>query len=279
MDSRRTESRFGSGMGEIPMPLPEAQPPAPKPAPVHVQHLRSVERSATQTQSFAAIPSADSSRNPVDSPPIPAPAAYGFQQPAAKGVGFLTLAIGLIATAAASTWLAGRLASNEINKVAATYVDQKALGEANAAFLEFQGKTRTHITVLEEQVRKLSERLAATQSAAESLKVAAVAPPTKAMASKMAASAKAEETLAKNKAAKKAQVAKASKAALAKASAARLKKKKAEKAAARPSQSEISDLGLGADNSATAASYSDPMPSVPQPPGLDNHDLPPPPAD
>lgn len=290
VEARQMDSRYMGGVAERPMSLPEAQPPMAKPAPVHVQHIPMAERSATQTQSFQAMSSLSSPANPANaaneifgatsagaSSPASAP-SFNFSQPANKGIGFLTFAVGLVVAVGASTWLAGRLASNEIHRAQKSFVDQKALTDANAAFLDFQGKTKTHITALEEEVKKLSDQLATSKAAAESLKVAAAAPPAKGAAVK-GAPAKAEEGTAKTKAGKKAQIAKASKTAalLAKATATPHKKKKASAHGA--PKTEYYDSTPSDENSASAssaASAPDAAPSVPQAPGLDNQDLPPP---
>jgi hypothetical protein len=285
-ENRSTESRYGSGIPERPMPLPEAQPPMAKPAPVHVQHVSVSERSPTQTHSFSAAATANQPEPYASPAAAPAP-MYGFQQPATKGVGFLTFAVGLIAAVGFSTWLAGRLASNEIHKAEKNFVAQKALTDANTAFTDFQGKTKTHIATLEDQVKKLTDQLATSQAATDSLKVATATPAGKAGAvAKTGAAAKAvppvapkaEDATAKTKGGKKAPLAKAPKptSAMAKAAAHALKKKKA--MSGRNSSKEGSDASSD-EGGATAASYSDPAPSVPQPPGLDNQDLPPPPSE
>ncbi len=174
-----------------------------------------------------------------------------------------------------STWLAGRLASNEIHQVQKSFVDQKALTDANAAFLDFQGKTKTHIAALEEEIKKLSDQLAISK-AADSLKVAAT-PPAKGAPAKTSAP-KAEEAIAKTKSGKKGRVAKAAKASaqLAKNTASRMKKKKASASAHSAAKSESYSSTPSEENPADASPAPDAAPSVPQAPGLDNQDLPPP---
>ncbi|MDB5050729.1 MAG: hypothetical protein JWO30_3800 [Fibrobacteres bacterium] len=265
-DRSGMDSRFSGGMSERSMQIPEPQPPTPKAPPVQVQH----------------IPMAEPVYNPSGRggiPPQPEPAMngntpiYGLTQPPSKGgIGFLTFALGLVVAVAVATWLSGRLAGNEVNKAAKNFVDKKALTEATASFTEFQEKTKTHVTALEAEVKKLTDQLASSKAAAESLqtKVATAKPE----------AAKPEET-AKGKAGKKAPaaVAKAKPAAsatnaIAKAAARGAAKKR--KSAAAKAPRETSEYSSSSSSSESSGS-SESSPSVPEPPGLE--ELPPPPSE
>jgi hypothetical protein len=266
-DRHLLETRSFAGFtDQRPIQAPDPQPPQPKP--VQVQHIPAAE------PSYGV-----GSRNTI--PPQPEPALggnaplYGLPQPAKGGIGFLTLALGLIASVAVSVWLSGRLAGNAVNRASREFVDKKALTEATKSFNEFQEKTKTHVTALEQEVKKLNEALASSKAAAESLKaVAAAAKPEPAPAPAK------KETAAKGKAAKKAATAKAKasrassgSSAIAKAAArgaAMRKKAQATKVSSR-------DSDYGSPSSDYGSSVSDPSPGVPEPPGLE--ELPPPPAE
>lgn len=246
------DSRFLGGM-----PAPEPQPPMPKAVapqvqPVPVQHMAEPPyggRESSVRNAFPEIPS---------QPEAPAfnPNAFGLA-PAKSGVGILTLAVGLVAAVALSTFLAGRMVSKEMGKLSTGFVDRKALEAAKAELAAFDEKTKTHVQSLEADLKKLTAELAASKAAADSMKVAAA----------KAEPAKAEP---KGKAAKKPAVAKSKSgsSALAKAAArgAAMRKKARLAAAAQ----EDSDYG-------SESSRSESSRGVPEPPGLE--DLPPPPSE
>jgi hypothetical protein len=245
------ESRF-TGIPERIMQVPEPQPPAPKP--VQVQHIPMAE------PAFSGATSRD------NFPPQPAPQMagampmYGLSQP--KGVGAFTLLMGLAVAVGLSVFLGYRLTSKEITKASKNFVDTKALTEATAGFKVFQEKTKAHVLALEADIKKLNAELASSKAAAESLKTVAAAKPV--------------EEPAKGKAKKSLPVAKAkakssSTSAIAKA-AARGAAKKRKASAAGYSARETSEY-----TSSSESSYSDPAPSVPEPPGLE--DLPSAPAE
>lgn len=238
------ENRFGGGTFERPAPALDPQPPMPKQPPVHVQHIPMSE----------AAPSAPA-YDPALSPSVASP-LYGLSQPAPKSVGMVTFALGLIVAVAVSSWLGGRMAAKEIKKSSLTFVDKKTLLEATTAFNAFQETTKSQVAGLEAEIKKLKTDLVASKAAMDSL--ATTASP---------AASKAE--LAKAKTAKKATTAKTKAASKA---AARVAAKKKKSQAARASRSESSD-----SPSEMSSSYSDPLPSVPEAPGLDDQDLPPPP--
>ena len=259
MDNRyREDSRFGSGPHERTMQAPDAHPPAPKAPPVHVSHI-------------PMAPVAEPVHQPREIPPQPEPAfngsapLYPLSQPASRGIGILTFAAGLVLAVAVSTWLGGRMAAKEIKKSSTTFVDKKALSEATAAFNDFQEKTKTHVTALEAEVKKLTAQLA-TKAAAESLQTTAAAEESgdpKGKAGKKTAAAKAKPApVAKAKASKSAS------SSVAKAAARGAAKRKA--AMARSSASDYSSSESGSSESSAS-------PSVPEPPGLE--ELPPPPSE
>jgi hypothetical protein len=287
-DRHLLETRSFAGFtDQRPIQVPDPQPPQPKavpvqPAPVQVQHIQAAEPSYMV-----------GSRNTP--PPQPEPSfngnapMYGLPQPAKGGIGFLTLALGLVASVAVSVWLSGRLAGNAVNRAARDFVDKKALTEATKSFNDFQDKTKAHVTALEEEVKKLKEALASSKAATDSLKtVAAAAKPEPAPAPAPAKSAdKGKTAAAKAEPAAKAKPAKKTAAAKAKASSASANTSAIAKAAARgaamrkKSQASKGSSGDGSDYSSSSSDYSssasDPSPSVPEPPGLE--ELPPPPAD
>jgi hypothetical protein len=249
------DSRFLGGMTERSMSAPEPQPPMAKVAPVH--HIG--EPSYAPSRGFDS-----SARNPVtEAPSLPEvppfnPNAFGLA-PARHGVGIFTLAAGLVAAVALSTFLATRLVSKEVQKASAGFVDRKTLEAAKAELAQFDEKTKAHVQALENDLKRMSAELALSKATAESLKVAAAKPEP----------AKAE---AKGKA-KKAVVAKAKSGsgmtAMAKAAArgAAMRKKAKLAAASRDSESDaVAESG-----------YSESSRGVPEPPGLE--DLPPPPSE
>lgn len=255
------ESRFVGSASERPFQVPEPPPPAAKMAPVQVQHIAAEEPAYHQGHHSATPPQPESALN--GNGPL-----YGFQQAAPKsGIGFLTLALGLVAAVAVSTWLSGRLAGNAVNQAARNFVDKKALTDATKSFADFQEKTKLHVTALEAEVKKLTDQLASAK-AADSLKTLAAAKPE---------ASKAEEA-PKGKAARKAALAKAkatssaSSSAMAKA-AARGAAKRKKAMAAKSSAKEGSDLS----SSTADPGPSESSPNVPNPPGLE--ELPPPPAE
>jgi septal ring factor EnvC (AmiA/AmiB activator) len=210
---------------------------------------------------------------------------YGLA-PAPRGVGFLTLLAGLVAAVGLSAYISTRLIAKEFKKASASFVDKKALADATAGQTDFQDKTKTHVTALEAEIKKLTDELAASKAAVESSKVAAASAPAAAKeaatAAKSAKGAKSAETKAaeaKTAKGKKSLAAAKSKSssltAMSKAAArgAALRKK-----SARAAPPESGDETGGISESAASASSSDSeSPSVPNPPGLD--DLPPPPAE
>jgi hypothetical protein len=248
-DRMGQDSRF-SGLSDQKYQIPDPASAASQAAAVQVQHIPMAEP-AYHPLSHNGIP-------PTDPAPRADAALYGLPQAPKGGVGFLALALGLVAAVAISTWLSGRLAGNAVNRAARDFVDKKTLTETTKSFAEFQDKTKTHITALEAEIKKLTEQLAA--KAPDSLPAGAGA-------------AKAEEApTPKGKAAKKAAVAKskAASTALSKA-AARGAAKKRKATAAKPAPREESFPA------AEESGPSESSPSVPNPPGLE--ELPPPPAE
>jgi hypothetical protein len=292
MDVRYQNGAPERGSQERMMQAPEPQPPMPKQPPVQVQHIPMAEP-VYQAPSRSEIP------------PQPAPMMmggapmYGLSQPA-KGVGFFTLLLGLAAAVGVSTFLA----TKQVQKASKNFVDRKALTDATASFTDFQEKTKTHVTALETEVKRLTDELALSKASAESLKVAATAKPeagkpgaAKADAGKTAAAAakaekaekaetaKAEPVAAKGKAAAKkalpvAKAVKPASNAIAKAAARGAAKRK--KSMGSHSSSDADSYSSGSSesgSSSSSSSSSEPTPSVPDAPGLENQDLPPPPAE
>jgi len=149
------ELRGISGEKPDPMPItrPEAEPEAvagPSPS------------AETPAERPAEIPS---SENPAY------PTAPLFQAPVAKGVGYLTFAVGLVLAVALSAWLGSMFAGREIQKASKTLVHRKAFVEAHDAFLDFEGKTKAQMAAMEEQLIKLTEQVTTMQAFADSLKV------------------------------------------------------------------------------------------------------------
>ncbi len=256
-------SKFATGSMRA-MGQPEVRTSDSNSGPVPVQHIPTVERAASQTRSFPSMFPTDriphlGSEAPATTPPT---TTFSFPQPATKGVSFLTLVIGLIATAGLSVWLASRLTKNEIHRASGTFVSQQSLTDANAASIEFQKKTKSHITALEDQVKKLNEQLATSQAAAESLKVMAAAPPPK-----VEKISKAEAAKVKAKAGKKNQLAKSAKASALVTKASTTRKKKA----APVTKSEGSEYGSSVENTSP--------PNTPEPPRSEEQDLPPLPSE
>jgi hypothetical protein len=254
MDRFGKDSRF-TGAADQHYQIPEPQPPAPKTPAVQVQHIPMAEP-AFNPASHNGIP-------PMEPAPNADAGMYGFPQAPKSGVGFLALALGLVAAVAISTWLSGRLAGNAVNRAARDFVDKKTLTEATKSFAEFQDKTKTHITALEAEVKKLSDQLA-SKTAPDSLKMAASAKPEPAKVE--------EPATPKGKAAKKAALAKtkAASSALAKAAARGAAKKRKVMASKSAAKEESSPA-------AAETGSSESSPSVPNPPGLE--ELPPPPAE
>ncbi len=288
MDTRPIEPRQAAVVPERSAPIPSMRAEAPKPGPVPVQHLPVSEPSTGQ------IPSFQNSTPAFQSAPMFA------TQPAAKGVGMVTFIAGLAVAVVFSTWMAGRMASREVQKASRNFVEQKALSDANAAMADFQAKTKAHVTSLEDQIKKISDQLAAAKSAADSMKVAAAPTPTptptpakvKGKASK-AEVAKAEEPAPKAKAGKaktkvkpsrKTMAAKPARDPVALARAAALRKRAASQPAAHsetqtetpPPAAPSDDAASSTPSSAATSAAAEPAPSVPEPPGA-NPDLPPPP--
>jgi hypothetical protein len=285
-DRHLLETRSFAGFtDQRPIQAPDPQPPQPKavpvqPAPVQVQHIQAPEPTYMVGSRNAPPPQPE----PTFSGNAP---LYGLPQPAKGGIGFLTLALGLVASVAVSVWLSGRLAGNAVNRAARDFVDKKALTEATKSFADFQDKTKAHVTALEEEVKKLNEALASSKAAAESLKtVAATAKPEPAPAPAKAA-APAKTAAAKAEPAAKAKSGKKTAAAKPKASSASSATSAIAKAAARgaamrkKSQATKVSSTEGSDYGSPSSDYSsgssDPSPSVPEPPGLE--ELPPPPAE
>jgi hypothetical protein len=253
-----SETRLAMPLVEMQAESPYTES-APRAEPVAVRHIEAVERQASQTRSFPSIAPMQPVKNTTIESIGTGVQGYNFQQQSAKGVGFLTFIIGLILAMGFSTWMTSRLTTNEIRKASKTFVDQKSLSEANATFLEFQTKTKTHILTLQDQVKKLNEQLATSQSVAESLKVAAVAlPPPKTPSAKEEKADRIAKTKEKAKIAKKAKLVRSSKSvsSLTKSALARTKSKTPE----------------------VTSDYTAPTARVPEPPGLENEDLPPPPS-
>ena len=261
------DSRFVGGLSERAYQAPDPQPPIAKAPPVQVHHIPMAETSY-----------APSSRGGIPSQPEPAlngnAPMYGLSQPAPKGgIGFLTFALGLVVAVAVATWLSGRLAGNAVNAAARNFVDKKALTEATASFTEFQEKTKTHVTALEAEVKKLTDQLATSKTAADSLKTVAAAKPEPAKA----VAVKSDEA-PKSKAAKKTSVAKVKGKAKADPAMSAMAKAAA-RGAARRKKAMASGSASGSDpsSSSSEASPSESAPSVPEAPGLE--DLPPPPSE
>ncbi|GEM_PF-2606720 len=279
-DSRTsTDSRFLAASQERGMQAPEPQPPAPKASPVQVSHIPMAE----------AVYSLPSQPEPSMNGSAP---AYSLAQPSPKGVGFLTLAMGLVLAVGVSTWLGGRMAAKEVKKASTTFVDKKALLEATAAFNDFQEKTKTHVTALEDQVKQLTAQLASSKAAAESLQTASAKPaaPSEAEAKgkgKKTAAVKAKPSLpmakpaqSTAKAKSKASQSMAATSAIAKAAARGAAKKRRSSSSASGHEgseySSTSESGAGSGSGSGSADAA-PAPSVPDPPGLE--ELPPPPSE
>ncbi|MDQ3002352.1 MAG: hypothetical protein M3Y08_13960 [Fibrobacterota bacterium] len=252
------DARAVQGFTGIPERLrqqaPEPKPPAPNPVPV--QHIPIAE----------PVFSAASSRGEFSPQPAPQMAGsmpmYGLSQPAKGGVGGFTLLMGLAVAVGLSVFLGHRLTSKEIGKASKDFVNTKTLTEATADFKAFQEKTKIHVTALEADIKKLTAELASSKAAAESLKTVAAV--------------KSAEEPAKSKGKKSLPIVKAkakssSASAIAKA-AARGAAKKRKASASGYSARETSEY-----TSSSESSYSDPSPSVPEPPGLE--DLPSAPAE
>ena len=265
--------------GDRSMPAPEPQPPSPRPVslserearPVQVQHMSDAPAPAPRGLESGSLSN-------LPQPPVfnGASPMYGLA-PAPRGVGFLTLLAGLAVAVGASYFLATRLIAKEVRKASATFVDRKALVDANAALTDFQEKTKAHVTALEAQVRKLSDDLAASRSATDSLKVAAAAAATgkEPAAAKAGKNAKAadEPKSAKSKKAVAAKAKPSASTALAKAAARGAALRKKSSKPARESSGDELSSGPSEESSSRSAEN----PGVPNPPGLD--ELPPPPAE
>ena len=122
----------------------------------------------------------------------------------------------------------------------------------------FQTKTKAHITALEDQVKQLREQLVVSQSAVESLQVAKtqIAPPAK-VERKVAAKT------AKAKSGKKVPVVKVT---------------KVTKASKTPKLQSVKSMPAE-ENTTSEATHERPSGAVPEPPGLSDQDLPPPPPE
>ena len=246
------------------MQAPEPQPPTPKTSPVQVSHIPMSEPVYVSHSEIPPQPPEVFKPEPVFTGAIP---NYGLSQPASKGVGILTLIVGLVLATGFSIFMAKRLASQEVQKASLTFVDKKALLEATTAFKAFEEKTKTHVTALESEVKQLTAQLATTKAASDSLQTLA------------AKNAETVGTDAKGKAAagKKTAVktkAKSSSSAIAKTAARGAAAKKRKAAMTKASARETSEY-----SSSSESSYSDSYstPNVPEPPGLE--DLPPPPSE
>lgn len=273
------------GQGYSPRAAVPPTAPVPKSAPVPVRHIQPVDQTASQTQTFKAIPSAASSIKMAKQ-------TSGTQQ----GVGILAFTLGLIAVTGFSTWLAFQLATNEIHKVSREVVDQKGLKATTASLQDFQIKTKAHIAGLEEQVKQLREQMNASHVAVESLKVAkaeiaASALPKKIVPSPRALSkpekqekksivqkpiAKNEAPATKAKAVKKSQLVNKLKPSDKIDKADKMGKVVKVDKAAKPESTRASSPD---ENTVPAATYNGPSGEVPKPPGIGDQDLPPPPGE
>jgi len=276
-------SPFMAGLPDRGMPAPEAKPPLPRavPAaerearPVQVQHMANDLAGPEGSNSGGGNLSSLSQSGLNIPPPI-----YGLA-PAPRGVGILTLVAGLVAAVALSAFITTRLIEKEIRKASTTFVDRKALTDANASLADFQEKTKTHVAALEAEIKKLSDEQA-SKASADSMKVAAAPAPA---ASKEAAPAAKPGKAAKAPAQKVAEAKPAKgkhasakpkpqgQTAMSKAAARGASmRKKTVKPATQESGADAGDASESSPSSAAPES-----PSVPNPPGLD--DLPPPPAE
>jgi hypothetical protein len=277
-------SPFMAGLPDRGMPAPEAKPPLPRaiPAaerearPVQVQHMANDLTPGPESSNFGG---GNLSSVPQSGMNIPPP-MYGLA-PAPRGVGILTLAAGLVAAVALSAFITTRLIEKEIRKASTTFVDRKALTDANATLADFQDKTKAHVAALEAEIKKLSDEQV-SKASADSMKVAATATPA---ASKEAAPAAKPPKAAKAAAPKVAEAKPAKgkhasaktkpqgQTAMSKAAARGASmRKKTGKPATQESGADVGDASESAPSSSAPES-----PSVPNPPGLD--DLPPPPAE
>lgn len=278
-------SPFVAGLPDRGMPAPEAKPPLPRavPAaerearPVQVQHMATDTAQGLEGSGFGG---GNLSSLPQSGLNIPPP-MYGLA-PAPRGVGILTLVAGLVAAVALSAFITTRLIEKEIRKASATFVDRKALTDANASLADFQEKTKTHVAALEAEIKKMSDELA-SKATTESLKVATAATPAAAKESAPAKPGKAAKASAPKTAEAKPTKGKHAVAsaksrpqgqtAMSKAAARGASmRKKTVKPAAQESGAEAGDASESSPSSSAPES-----PSVPNPPGLD--DLPPPPAE
>lgn len=255
------------------MQAPEPQPPIPKPSPVQVSHIPMAE------PVYAQRPEMPPQAPEASMPPMQQAFGgsipnYGLSQPASKGVGILTLIVGLVLATGFSVFMAKRLASQEVKRASNTFVDKKTLLEATTAFKQFEEKTKAHVTAMEAEIKQLTAQLASSKAATDSLQALAAKGPESGEADSKGKAATGKKTAAKSKAASPTAKAKSSSGsgALAKA-AARGAAKKRKAATAKSSPRETSEYSSSSESSSD--SYS--SPSVPEPPGLE--DLPPPPSE
>jgi hypothetical protein len=284
-------SAFPMAHSERAMAAPEPQPPMPRSMPTHEREARPVQvQHVAQAEPPQSREPDPSDRNAFANIPQPvsfngSAGMYGLA-PAPRGVGILTLLAGLVAAVGLSAFISTRLIAKEFKKASTSFVDQKALADANAGMADFQEKTKAHVTALEAEVKKLTDELSASKASVESSKVAAVAAPAPSKepspAAKPVKGVKAAETkTADAKPAKGKKAVAAAKArpsgqtAMSKAAArgAALRKKSARAAAHEPAD----EAGGSSESSSSASSPESESPSVPNPPGLD--DLPAPPAE
>lgn len=255
------------------MQVPEPHPPIPKPSPVQVSHIPMAESVSPQPPE-APSPTVEEAPMPRLEPAYSGPggsmASFGLSQPAPKGIGILTLIVGLVLATGFSIFMAKRLASQEVKRASNTFVDKKTLLEATTAFKEFEEKTKSHVTAMESEIKQLTAQLASSKAATDSLQLLAAksADSGETEATKKASGGK--KTAAKPKAAISKTKAKASSrsGAIAKA-AARGAAKKRKAAITKAASRETSEYSSSDESS---DSY-----SVPEPPGLE--DLPPPPSE
>jgi hypothetical protein len=255
------------------MQAPEPQPPIPKPAPVQVSHIPMAEPVYAQRPEMP--PQAPEAPMPPMQPAFGGSISnYGLSQPASKGVGILTLIVGLVLATGFSVFMAKRLASQEVKRASNTFVDKKTLLEATTAFKDFEEKTKTHVTAMEAEIKQLTSQLASSKAATDSLQTLAAKGSEPGEGDTKGKPAAGKKIAAKPKASLPTAKAKSSSGsgALAKA-AARGAAKKRKAATAKSSPRETSEYS--SSNESSTDSYS--TPNVPEPPGLE--DLPPPPSE
>jgi hypothetical protein len=146
-------------------PTPEAIPETPREVPLNAPIMDTPVTPPPLSTSGLL----DSSHNrPKPYPNMPAMSAY--QEPAPKGIGLLTFAIGLAIATGFSVWIGTRLAGNEINRASKELVDRNTFIQADSTRQRFESKVKINFRALEEHMEKMTAKVDSFQVEIDSLK-------------------------------------------------------------------------------------------------------------